>query len=630
MGQATACGLAGKPLSFYRTLSRFLAILCSVFRRRELRRSFLLFSLFTAPGFGQAARMAHAPQHSQSATAYLNTRPEVRYVGSKACASCHAGIYQEYKKTAMGRSMQLPSEPSQLNLPAAPATVHSEKLNRDFEVFRKGADLYQSEYQLAPDGTDVFRDTRPMAYAIGAGENGIGYLIQQGNYLFEAPLSYYTKTRSWNLSPGYEFADYGFHRTVPEACIICHSGRPRPVSGRPGLYKNPAFEELAIGCENCHGPGQLHVEERMKGAALKGPIDPSIVNPAHLPGWMANNVCMICHQAGDTRILQPGKTYSDFRPGTPLDRTVAIFAVPFTPQSPPETPLLQHYTLMILSKCYRASGGKMSCITCHDPHVEPTAAQAPAYYRKKCLECHTEKSCSLALSVRLRKSPPDDCAGCHMPRQNLEKISHSALTNHRIIAYAGEPFPSAAFHLASPASPGMVHVDAIPGKESAPIPSIVLFQAYGELMQKHPEYKPQYGQLLDALAKDQPHNPLTLSALGRRELLKGNAADVQTAQDYMSQAIAAGSTLASDFEIDSNLLARSGDLNEAVKILKQGIALNPYSTRLYKRLALNYIQLHDYENALKTMKEELAIFPEDSFMRMLIGRVENSARPRTQ
>lgn len=587
----------------------------------------LLLSLFflSAPFVcGQGAKTASAAQQSQNRTTYLNTLPGVRYVGSKACAPCHAGIYQEYLKTAMGRSMLLPGDPSQLHLPSAPVTVHVQKFNRYYEVFRKGATLYQSEYELAPDGTDVFRDTRPMAYVIGAGQNGIGYIVQEKKYLFEAPLSYYSESRSWGLSPGYEFADYGFHRIVPEACIICHSGRPRPVSGRPGLYQNPPFEELAIGCENCHGPGQLHVEERMKGAALKGPIDRSIVNPAHLSGWMANNVCMICHQAGDTRILQPGKTYSDFRPGTPLNATVAIFAVPFTPQSPPKTPLLQHYTLMILSKCYRASGGKMSCITCHDPHFEPTAAQAPAYYRKKCLACHTEKSCSLALSARLRKSPPDDCAGCHMPRQNLQKISHSALTNHRIIAYAGEPFPSAAFHLASPAAPGLVHVDAIPGKENAPIQPIVLFQAYGELMVKHPEYKPQYDKLLNALAKEQPHDPVILSALGRRELLKGAAADVAVAMDYMSRAIAAGSTLDSDFEIDSSLLARSGDLNKAVAVLKQGIALNPYSTRLYKRLALTYIQLHDYQNALETMKQELTIFPEDSFMRMLIGRVENS------
>ena len=37
---------------------------------------------------------------------------------------------------------------------------------------------------------------------------------------------------------------------------------------------------------------------------------------------------MNCHQGGDTRILQPGKEYSDFRPGTPLCQTLAILRIP--------------------------------------------------------------------------------------------------------------------------------------------------------------------------------------------------------------------------------------------------------------------------------------------------------------
>ncbi|MDE3179900.1 MAG: hypothetical protein KGM47_09620 [Acidobacteriota bacterium] len=502
-----------------------------------------------------------------------------------------------------------------------PVTIQSKKLSRDFKVFRKNGDLYQSEIELEANGNEIFRDTQRIAYVIGAGQNGISYIVQKGNYLFEAPLSFYAQSHSWDLSPGYEFADYGFLRPMPEACVVCHSGRTQPVSGRPGLYKDPPFEQLAVGCENCHGPGQLHVAERLKGVSLQGTVDRSIVNPAQLPSWLADNVCMMCHQAGDTRILQPGKSYGDFRPGTPLDKTVAIFAVPFTPASPPRSPLLQHYELMILSKCYRSSGGKMSCITCHDPHFPPPAAQAPAYYRTKCLICHTEHSCTLALTKRLQKSPPDNCIGCHMPQQNLQRIAHAALTNHRIIAYPGEPFPRAAFQQTTAALPDLVHLDAIPGTDTAPSP-MVLFRAYGELISKNPEYKAKFEILLDQLSSTQPHNPTILSALARRELAKGTPGGLTTAKDALGQAIKEGSTLDSDYEIEARLLARSGDTAEAISILKPGTTLNPYSPRLYKRLALLYILTRDYDKALSVMKQEIKIYPEDSFMRTLIQKAE--------
>jgi hypothetical protein len=37
---------------------------------------------------------------------------------------------------------------------------------------------------------------------------------------------------------------------------------------------------------------------------------------------------MNCHQGGHTRVLQPGRGYRDFRPGTPLYQAVAIFKLP--------------------------------------------------------------------------------------------------------------------------------------------------------------------------------------------------------------------------------------------------------------------------------------------------------------
>jgi len=111
---------------------------------------------------------------------------------------------------------------------------------------------------------------------------------------------------------------------------------------------------------------------------------PEIVNPAGLTPDLASNICMACHEIGDERILKPGKEYKDIRPGEPLDNALSIFKTPPTREAPPGKDHLQHYYAMSLSKCYRSSGGRLSCITCHDPHVEPAKEGAPGFFNKRC------------------------------------------------------------------------------------------------------------------------------------------------------------------------------------------------------------------------------------------------------
>src|SRR5690349_16036 len=121
------------------------------------------------------------------------------------------------------------------------------------------------------------------------------YAVRRGDFLFQAPLSFYSKPLQWDLSPGYETTGEGFGRPMHEACIVCHSGRARSVPGRDGLYENPPFAEPAVGCENCHGPGALHVKERQGAASGRREADRSIVNPARLNARLADDICMKCH-----------------------------------------------------------------------------------------------------------------------------------------------------------------------------------------------------------------------------------------------------------------------------------------------------------------------------------------------
>jgi hypothetical protein len=289
--------------------------------------------------------------------------------------------------------------------------VRSEKWNREYRVFSDAGQLYQAESERR-DGAVVFEVVHKLEYAIGSGENGISFAVRRGNHLFQAPLSFYAKTSQWDLSPGFEDAGEGFGRPIYEACIVCHAGRPQTIANREGLYRDPPFAEAAIGCENCHGPGELHVAERGRG--VRALPDSSIVNPARLPARLAEDICMQCHQAGETRVLLPGKRSADFRPGTPLVRTLAIFG--FAPASQPSD-LLDHHASMKSSRCYRASSGALSCLTCHDPHEQPSKAEAPAYFRARCLSCHSDRDCRFDLASRRQQRPADNCTGCHMPSE---------------------------------------------------------------------------------------------------------------------------------------------------------------------------------------------------------------------
>ena len=237
------------------------------------------------------------------------------YVGSHACSRCHGEIYRKFSQTSMGRSMS-PVSPA---LPAAASTnasyVHA-GLKRRFEVYSADGKLFQSESGIGADGKETFRDAHQVAWIIGAGVNGFGGIVQKNDSLFQAPLSFYSKLRNWAPSPGYEFADLGFNRPILPGCIFCHSGRPNSVAGSSGQFEATPFSELAIGCERCHGPGADHIAAMRGTSALAAKksasvragqyLDNKIVNPARLSPYLADNICMACHQTGDVRVLKPG------------------------------------------------------------------------------------------------------------------------------------------------------------------------------------------------------------------------------------------------------------------------------------------------------------------------------------
>jgi hypothetical protein len=563
---------------------------------------------------------------SKSQTASTeNPARENAYVGSRVCADCHRAIYNVYSETDMGRSMSRLA-PQLLEKVPNSEQMFDTKLNRHFEVSVADGNLYQHDYEIARDGKEVFRDTRKIEWIIGSGANGFGAIVRRDDVLFEAPLSYYSRTHHWGLSPGYEAYDFGFSRPIQPQCITCHSGRPRPVLNGNGRFAEPPFAELAIGCENCHGPGSTHVLQMRDHGPGKKSDDSSIVNPAKIPSWLADNICTSCHQTGDARVLQPGKSFQDFRPGTALRDTLMIFMVPPKRDAPPQSDLLEHYFSMILSKCYRSSGSKLKCITCHDPHIEPDRQQEPAYFRSRCLTCHMETSCAIPISIRQRQAHPDDCAGCHMPKRDVKEVSHSVLTNHRILRETGERYPDATFNMTSARLPDLVQLDGMPGRNDALIPPIILLQAYGQLIGAHPEYRERYVALAEELRRSTPNDIYVLEALAYGALAKNGEEGTQQAIEYLTRAIGQGSTLPGDFEQLGNLLMNARRFPEGAELIALGIKTIPHDGELHRLLGVCYLAQNRTAEARDVLKRASQRFPENDAIRTLLADSEKSTR----
>ena len=496
----------------------------------------------------------------------------------------------------MGRSMSeiTPALLGQLHIPA---NFYDQKLDRHYEVYSRDGRLYQSEFALDPNGKETFRDTHQIQWLVGSGANSIGAIVRRDDYLFEAPLTLYTKPMTWASSPGYEFADYGFSRPILEGCIFCHSGRANPVPGTNGRYSTEAFSELAIGCENCHGPGAKHIDSVKSGRKV-GEENPTIVNPARLSPELANNICMQCHEFGDDRVLQPGKSYPDIRPGVPLDTTLTILMVPPDRQSPPQSDHLQHYYSMTLSKCYRASGGRLRCIT-----------------------CHTEQSCRLSQAARQQEK--DNCIGCHMPKRDVKFLAHTSLTSHRIVARPDEPFPDVMFQQTTTELPDLIHLDPASGKDAASPSLLTLLQAYSELAAYNAQYVAPYFKVLDQLQRTDPDNVMVLAALGSKDLKDGKLPE---AVDHLQRSLALDPTQAAVRGLLSEALEKLGRSDEALAEQQRAVAQDPYNPTLQRSLVLLLIHRKQYGDAQAAMSHYLDIFPQDTVMRKMLAASKGEAR----
>lgn len=348
-----------------------------------------------------------------------NAKPDVGYVGTQTCIACHQEQYQSYLETKHSVSM-VSVDPDQEQLPAK--FYHKPSMT-DYEVFRKGDQMIHREIIRGVDGQELVRNEHPVLYTIGSGTHGKGYIFKDGDFLGQSPVSWYQSSKTWDVSPGYDVPfQPGFGRILNSECFFCHVGDMDRKQGNPNVFH---INEVAIGCERCHGPGEAHVAHYQMPNA-KPDETGKIVNPEKLDRVLSEAICQQCHLQAAGKALLANKDDWDYRPGLPLTDFRVDYQYKLGDDS---MRVVGHIEQLHMSECYTKTDS-LTCITCHDPHHTPPPEDTVAFYRAKCLSCHQDQDCG-ETKQRRDSLAGNDCAKCHMPQLDTE-VPHTAFRHHRI------------------------------------------------------------------------------------------------------------------------------------------------------------------------------------------------------
>jgi hypothetical protein len=350
--------------------------------------------------------------------------PRERYVGSAACAPCHAAIVETQKSSPMATA----SVPANSGTFAKSGITSPLRFSISAYTYELTPSASGTLYSASDGAKSVSAD---LGWVFGTGHFGQTFVCQQEGTFYESNLSYYPAIHGLDFTTGHRRqAPASLAKVLGEpqspsaiqSCFGCHA-----TASTAGDRFDPSQAILGVTCESCHGPGTEHVAAM--SVAEGNPGASSTLNPASLSPQGSVDFCGACHR---TRLdaIQTG--------------VHGVLTVRFPA-----------YRLQS-SRCWGSNGdSRVTCMACHDPH-QPLGTDA-ASYDKNCLSCHRLSSLSQsALSqppspeptshepvrVETKKDHPGAacpvaqkyCVTCHMPKIDIPEM-HTTFTDHKIAVH---------------------------------------------------------------------------------------------------------------------------------------------------------------------------------------------------
>ncbi|MFN3422478.1 MAG: DmsE family decaheme c-type cytochrome [Armatimonadota bacterium] len=221
-------------------------------------------------------------------------------------------------------------------------------------------------------------------------------------------------------------------------CAQCHKTQAQTFNASPhALYvRNPKLPVDKRGCEACHGPGEIHLEDvkdltkvvsfskakakEISLACLRCHADTMRLSQWHRTAHARADVtCTSCHQ-----IHRDGK--DKMRDEEKLTKSSLA---PLFVTAPEPKALLKTDEVTLCSQCHQREvnefrlnfhhpvpEGRMVCSDCHDIHPSKASQKRMRVVKEMCVTCHAEKSGPFVFEHDpVAGWTGDGCVECHRP-----------------------------------------------------------------------------------------------------------------------------------------------------------------------------------------------------------------------
>jgi predicted CXXCH cytochrome family protein len=461
------------------------------------------------------------------------------FVGSAACAKCHADEYEAWRGSQHAVAMEVADE----------RTVLGDFDDAKFSYFGITSRFFRRDgrFMVRTDGPDGKLADFEVRHTFGV------HPLQQ--YLIELPGGrVQALSIAWDTRPKNQGGQRWFHLYPDERidyrdelhwtqrqqnwnfmCSDCHSTNVQKNYDAATNTFATTFSEVSVGCEACHGPGSRHVAlaqqaategrelsesgltvalDERRGAAWV--IDPATGNATRSRPRTTERELDICAQCHARR----GQFSNDYRAGEALQdhyRPALLSAGLYHPDGQQRDEVF-NWGSFVSSRMYAAG---VTCGDCHEPHGGKLHAPGNAV----CAQCHSAaKYDTPDHHFHEPGTPGAACAACHMKTETYMVVDPRHDHSFRI------PRPDLGASLGVPNACGACHAepsaqwaaDEIRKRRPEPKPG---FQGFAEAFAAADEGDPSGAIALTQIVANQEESAIArASALERLSRLPGEAA----------------------------------------------------------------------------------------------------------